>query len=142
MKRWMIVTLLAGGCATQFVHQANRPLPETVDQARAELAEEVARIDGLRPRVGLPSHAPATTPPPAAEPPAPAAAETVAAAPPRAPSHANRCHDVRVAADEICDAAARICRLAEQIGDDDARRQCAAARGDCRDADHAAGDCR
>ncbi|MSP62751.1 MAG: hypothetical protein EXR72_20955 [Myxococcales bacterium] len=61
---------------------------------------------------------------------------------PRAARPSSRCRRVTEAADEICEASRRICVLADQISDGDARRSCEGAGDDCRRARHVAAGCR
>ena len=53
-----------------------------------------------------------------------------------------RCARVEAAAAEICDAAERICRLADELADEPAARSCTRARNDCRHAHEIATSCR
>jgi hypothetical protein len=53
----------------------------------------------------------------------------------------SHCRDVKAVAGEICHAADRICVLADQLADDDARWRCTQARLDCRRARYLGDDC-
>ena len=64
-----------------------------------------------------------------------------AASPAGALRVADRCRSIRRAIDTICDLAARICHLADQLGDPPARASCSRARSDCADARRRTGGC-
>ena len=61
---------------------------------------------------------------------------------PQATSDPDRCPKMRTVAAEICGCADRICVLAEQLAEDDARRSCKQARTDCERARSEAEACK
>ncbi len=86
-----------------------------------------------------PAARPEAMPPPPTEAPRPtmreesvhATATTVARV--RSPRRrSRRCDQVDEAAREICDASARICRIADSLAEDGARESCARSRDDCQ----------
>jgi hypothetical protein len=95
---------------------------ESLGDPRAEIARLQARIGFLRDQLKLPA-----TPP-----------SGVSTGTPGW----QRCREIGAAADEICYAAIRICALAEQLADDDARAACSQAREDCKRARATADSCK
>ena len=132
---WLFVAALAVGCAHRTEMGATPSSSE--HNARVELARLSDRVQLLRARIGLPE--PETDRvPPRSSPPMPEASPSE---PNRAAgiagdrggrSQSNRCRDIDAVAGEICHAADRICVLAGQLADDDARSRCVSAREDCR----------
>lgn len=141
--------LLLAGCASGGMAGVREQESTSPSDPRAEIAALEGRIATLRGSIGMPaSDAPAAagaSASPAEEESARPEAKASAAAPERADRNRGRksarCHDVSVAADEICSASDRICVLAWKIGDGDAQRSCTRSRDDCRRARDNAGSC-
>jgi hypothetical protein len=115
------------------------PPPPPATAAPAPVAE---------PPQGAP--APPTNPSPEPAPAAPAPSEpvqlevatTVKSGRRRSHSHTSgRCRNVAAAADEICRASERICVIADELAEADARRACDSAREDCRNARVSSSSC-
>jgi hypothetical protein len=149
--RWTLaLVVVCAGCAATI---SSAPL-EPDEAARAPgsaTRRELVRLDGriaslMRERIGS-ERAPLS---PGG---APAAEETrttaevesapvpVARSPAGRPQRSWRCSRIDDAADEICDAAQRICRLAGQIGEPEAAHTCQQAEADCRRARQVASGC-
>ena len=116
MRGLALALLLGAGCAA--THATARPEPTT---ERAEIAALSARIAQLRGEWHF------DAPPPAGL---------------GSPARSPRCQTMAACADEICNASRRICLLAVELADDDARRACEAARADCARARVHASRCR
>jgi hypothetical protein len=152
VRRLACLSLLVYGCAASPPYQHT----ESPGDPRLEIAQLEGRIDTLlRERIGVARREgePAAEEPKPAEArplleaaPPPIATQVAPAAPPpaksyRVPRRPRRCVLMSEAADEICDASERICRLADQIGDGASARSCGRAREDCRRSTDIASNC-
>src|SRR5579862_8207146 len=116
------LALAIASCASSMSTSTSSHPEESLGDPRAEIARLQSRIGFLRDQLRLP-----------ATPPAGVSTGT--------PGW-QRCHDIAAAAEEICRDAVRICALAEQLADDDARAACSQARDDCKRARATAESCK
>jgi hypothetical protein len=156
----------AAGCAASGqLPSTQAPVPADPESARQELVALEQQIEQDRQALGLapapesaapeqgqrPAGASAearmprpTQPPPAAEPPpslqSDAATQEEAMEPMELKARQEACSRPCRLAHAICKAAARICQLADFLGEEDARRRCGRAREDCEEAREAVRD--
>lgn len=155
----------AAAPATAGAEQA--PLPHTPDQARAELHRLERQIQHSRQGLGLPTRPTAPLPTsdstdrstvaettaeaeteadkaPTVDAPRPAEAAEATGAPAGGwtGDTGERCSIPCRLARAICDAARRICSIADYLRDQTARGKCVAAKDDCNEAREKAGTCR
>lgn len=154
------VVVLAGCAASKAMAPAavDAPLPNTPGEAKHELAQLERQIVEGRVALGLPARSkaqvledtgsaenagsagPDEAPRPAQAAPAEPVSESVECA--KREERDAPCDDSCRYTKAICHAAARICRLARFLEEEDARRRCRRAQQDCREAQRTtAGSC-
>jgi len=114
--------------ASAGAHSAEPPTSDP----RGQIEYYAQQIDAQRKQIGLPEAVlPMSTQPMSAVPTPPHAAEDTSC-------HAgasSTCHDVCTLSDSICDNSNKICKLADDLGDDEwAAGKCASAKQTCTDA--------